>query len=114
MCLLFVILNIMDGFSTWMVLRPDHYERERNPIARAFFRFFKLPAAIVLFKAVLLSGMGVFISYYHNEALTINIALLIGNLLFCFVVRHNFHVYRKYRDLQLFYDRIKYVKVNTV
>lgn len=109
---IFLILNGLDGYSTWLVLKPDHYERERNPVARLFFRLFKLPAAIVFFKAILLSGLGVFIACYSREALTINTALGIGNLLFFCVVLHNFKVHRRYTKQQGFWDRIKYVQVD--
>ncbi|MFO8145095.1 MAG: hypothetical protein R6T89_05150 [Candidatus Syntrophosphaera sp.] len=30
----FVVFNVLDGYSTWKVLRPDHYARELNPVAR--------------------------------------------------------------------------------
>jgi hypothetical protein len=96
-CLVFSVLNILDGYTTWLVLKPDHYYRERNPIARWVFRRLKPPAAIILFKALLLSGLGVFIAYWWNEALTINLALLIGNLLFIYVVQHNYRVFKRYR-----------------
>jgi len=111
--LVFLSLNILDGWSTWLVLKPNHYERERNPIARWVFRTLKLPAGVIFFKALLLSWLGVFIAYYHKEALTINIALLIGNLLFLYVVRHNFNVHRKYEQHTRFLNKIKYVKVIT-
>lgn len=111
--LVFLSLNILDGWSTWLVLKPDHYDRERNPVARRVFRTLKLPAGLVLFKAVLLSCLGVFIAYYWHESLTINIALLIGNLLFLYVVRHNFKVHRKYEQHTRFLNKIKYVKVIT-
>jgi hypothetical protein len=112
-CVVFIVLNILDGWSTWLVLKPDHYERERNPVARWVFRTLKLPAAVILFKAVLLSWLGVFIAYYWKEALTINIALLTGNLLFVYVVWHNFKVHRKYEQHSRFLTRIKHVKVIT-
>jgi hypothetical protein len=97
-CVFFLILNGLDGYTTWLVLKPDHYERERNPVARWVFHTLKAPGAIFLFKALLLGFLGVFIAYWWNEALTLNLALLIGNLLFLYVVPHNFGVYRKYQE----------------
>ncbi len=95
--LLFLLLNLLDGWTTWLVLKPDRYERERNPIARWAFRKLKAPGGIVLFKTLILSGLGIFIAYWWREALTINIALLIGNLLFLYVVPHNYKVYKRYQ-----------------
>ena len=95
-CILFLLLNVLDGISTWLVMKPNHYDRERNPIARWFFRKLQAPFSIMLFKVIILSGLGVFIAYWWKEALTINIGLLIGNLLFFFVVKHNFYVYYEF------------------
>ena len=95
-CILFLILNFLDGHTTWLVMKPDHYERERNPIARFVFRKLKAPGGIVFFKSLLLGGLGLFIIHWWKEALTLNIALLIGNVLYILVVRHNFKVHRNY------------------
>ncbi|HNT52625.1 MAG TPA: DUF5658 family protein, partial [Candidatus Syntrophosphaera sp.] len=54
----FVLLNVLDGHSTWMVLRPNRYHRERNPVARWVFRKLGLPRGIVIFKFVLLLILG--------------------------------------------------------
>ncbi len=110
-CLLFLLLNVLDGWTTWLVMKPDHYDRERNPIARLFFRKLKAPASIILFKVVLLSGLGLFIIHWWIESLTLNIALLIGNLLYVFVVRHNHKVHRKYVEHEQFFENLKNYKV---
>ena len=94
-CILFLILNALDGYSTWLVLKPDNYHRERNPIARWVFRKLKVPFSIVFFKVFLLSLLGIFFAYWWRESLTLNIGLLIGNLLYIYVVQHNFRVYRQ-------------------
>ncbi len=94
-CILFLILNALDGYSTWLVLKPDHYHRERNPIARWVFRKLKAPYSIVFFKVFLLSLLGIFFAYWWRETLTLNIGLLIGNLLYIYVVQHNFRVHRQ-------------------
>jgi hypothetical protein len=94
---LFLILNILDAHSTWLVLRPDNYHRERNPIARWVFKKLMLPMGIVFFKASILGPLSIFIMYWWNEAFTINLALLIGNLLYLYVVIHNYKVQKGYR-----------------
>lgn len=110
-CVLFLLLNVFDGWTTWLVMKPDHYDRERNPIARLFFKKLKAPASIILFKVFLLSGLGLFIIHWWQESLTLNIALLIGNLLYIFVVRHNFKVHKKYVEHEQFFERLKNYKV---
>jgi len=112
-CLAFLALNVLDGLSTWLVMRPDHFDRERNPIARTVFRALKPPASIIFFKATLLSALGVFFAYWWREALTLNIALLIGNLLYIFVVRHNIKVHKKYEENDRFFEKLKNYKVIT-
>ena len=92
----FVILNILDGHSTYQVLKPHHYHRERNPIARWIFRKLRLPNGIVIFKAVLLAILIPAIAYYAaHDPFTINIVLSVSNILFLVVVLHNYRVYRK-------------------
>jgi hypothetical protein len=93
----FIILNTLDAHSTWLVLKPNHYHRERNPIARWVFRKLRIPRAIIIFKSLILIPLGIFIAFWRKEALTINIALLIGNLVFILVVLHNYKVSRHYR-----------------
>ncbi len=101
-CSLFLLLNFLDGHSTWLVLRPDNYHRERNPIARWVFKKLRLPRAIPIFKLILLSLLGIVIGNWWKEALTLNIALGIGNILFIIVVWHNYRVYRHYhRQMRL-------------
>jgi hypothetical protein len=105
-CVLFTVLNVLDAHSTWQVLKPNNYNRERNPIARWVFRKLRLPNAIIFFKALLLSLLSIVIVNWWNDSLTINIALLIGNLLFIFVVLHNYIVAKHYRGIN---RKIKYI-----
>lgn len=92
----FLLLNILDGHSTYLVLRPHHYEREKNPIARWVFRKLKLPRGIIIFKLILMSGLIIAISYYAAwDAFTINIAMIVADLLFLVVVTHNYRIARR-------------------
>ena len=109
-CVLFVVLNILDGYTTWLVMKPNHCDRERNPIARWVFKTLKPPASIIFFKALVLGFLGDFIAYWWNEALTINLALLIGNLLFIFVVHHNYKVHKKYIAMEKAIEDIQRIK----
>lgn len=89
----FILLNILDGHSTWSVLNPDHYYRERNPIARWIFRKLGLVPGIIVFKTVLMVFLAGCVGYYAAyDAGTINVVLLVADLLFIWVVRHNYRV----------------------
>lgn len=96
--LFFLLLNVLDGHSTYLVLKPDHYYREKNPIARWIFKKLKLPGGIIIFKTVLMAILIVAISFYAAwDPFTINIALSVADLLFLIVVFHNYRLYRKIR-----------------
>ncbi len=100
LCLLlsciFLVLNILDGHSTYLVIRPHHYAREKNPVARWVFRKLGIPRGIIIFKTILLVILIPAISYYAAwDAFTINITLLVADLLFLLVVLHNYRVHRR-------------------
>lgn len=93
---IFVLLNVLDGHSTWLVLKPDHYHRERNPVARWIFRKLGLPRGIVIFKLVLLLILAAAFAWYAAyDTLVLNIILLVANTVFLLVVLHNYRVSRK-------------------
>ncbi|MGB4261619.1 MAG: DUF5658 family protein [Candidatus Cloacimonas acidaminovorans] len=94
LCIIFLLLNILDGHSTYLVLKPDKYHREKNPLARWVFQKLKIPAGIIIFKTILMSILILAIAYFSAwEPLTVNIAMLIADLLFLVVVLHNYHLY---------------------
>lgn len=94
--ILFLLLNVLDAHSTWLVLRPHHYYRERNPVARWAFRKLKIPGGIIIYKTILLCILIPCIAYYSAwDAFTINIVLCVANLLFLLVVLHNYRIWRK-------------------
>ncbi|MDD2228064.1 MAG: DUF5658 family protein [Candidatus Cloacimonetes bacterium] len=96
--LVFMILNVLDGHSTYLVLKPNHFEREKNPIARWVFRKLHIPRGIVIFKVLLMSLLIVAISYYAAwEPFTINIAMFVADILFLLVVLHNYAISRRLR-----------------
>lgn len=95
----FVLLNVLDGHSTWLVLKPNHYRRERNPVARWIFRKLGLPRGIVIFKAVLLAILAAaFYIYASADAFVLNIVLLVANAVFLAVVIHNYRISRRLRN----------------
>lgn len=92
---IFIVLNALDGHSTYLVIRPANYRRERNPIARYIFRKLKVPAGIIIFKTVIMAIVIPAIAYYAAwDAFTINIVMIVADLLFLWVVHHNYRIYR--------------------
>lgn len=95
--MLFVLLNVLDGHSTYIVMRPNHFYREKNPIARFVFRKLGCFRGVVIFKAVLLAILIPAMSFYAgNDLFTINIVLLVANIVFTLVVFNNYRIYHKY------------------
>ncbi|MBM4403672.1 MAG: hypothetical protein FJ042_04725 [Candidatus Cloacimonetes bacterium] len=92
----FLLLNILDAHSTWLVTGRHNYHRERNPVARWVFRKLKLPRGIIIYKTILLSGLMVAFGFYAAwDAFTLNIVLLIANLIFLAVVLNNYRIARR-------------------
>lgn len=99
--LIFLVLNIFDGHSTWLVIRPHYYHREKNPVARWAFKKLGLPQGIVIFKTVLLLILAAAMTWYgYYDPFTLNIVLSVANLVFIIVVWHNYRTYRKIKALR--------------
>ncbi len=96
--LFFIVLNILDAHSTWLVVKPYNYHREKNPVARYVFRKLGIGRGIIIFKVVLLTFFsGVIFFYVVPDWETVNVSMIIGDLLFTFVVTNNYRIYRKLR-----------------
>lgn len=94
---LFILLNIMDAHSTYIVMYPNHYYREKNPIARIVFKKLGCLQGVVIFKTVLLGILIPAMLYYAKHDLyTINIVLSAANLVFALVVINNYRIYHKH------------------
>lgn len=95
-------LNLLDGHSTWRVLRPRHLSRERNPLARWIFSKLGVLRGIIVAEMLwmgfitavvfLALGLGSPILEKLLPAL-----LILGNLVFLIVVISNYLVLRKIR-----------------
>ncbi len=96
LALLFLILNVLDGHSTWLVIRPHHFGRERNPVARWAFRKLGLPHGIFLFKALVFTIVIPAGAWYAaHDVGTLNVLLIVADLLFSFVAWHNYRLARR-------------------
>lgn len=92
---IFILLNILDGHSTWQVIKPNHYSRERNPLARWIFRKLGIPRGIVVFKVVLLLILAAAFAWYAAyDTLILNVILIVADIVFLLVVIHNYRVSR--------------------
>ena len=104
--MIFILLNVLDAHSTWLVIRPNNYSGERNPVARWVFRKLGIPQGIVIFKAGLLAILIPCMFYYSAyEVFTMNIVLIVADILFLWVVLHNYKHFRqrvKFEGIHMF------------
>ena len=99
--IIFVILNILDGHSTWKVLYPDKYHREMNPLARWVFRKLGVTKGIITYKSILILIIGFLLGHYaRKETFSLNIILTVANIVFLITVLHNYKVYQKIHHSQ--------------
>ena len=64
-----VALNLLDGFSTWLVLKPNHYHRERNPVARWMFIKLGLTRGLVLAEVLWIVHQRRLFPHFHPSCL---------------------------------------------
>lgn len=93
-------LNVLDGYSTWKVIRPDHYRRERNPLAHWIFRGLGIPLGIIVAE-LLWTGLISLVFFLLWDEPGIKLPLLIllglGVAVFAGVSLNNFRVHRTIR-----------------
>ncbi|MDD4309896.1 MAG: DUF5658 family protein [Candidatus Cloacimonetes bacterium] len=95
--IIFLAFNVLDGHSTYLVLKPNHYRREKNPVARWVFTWLGIPRGIIIFKTVLMSVLIIAIGYYAAwDPFVLNITMTLADVMFILVVLHNYRIARKY------------------
>lgn len=95
--ILFLILNILDGHSTYLVVSKTSLKSEKNPIARWIFKKLGLLKGIFFLKFIsLVLTILIFLNYKLIKD-EINIILAAGNLFYLFVVINNYRNYKKYQ-----------------
>jgi hypothetical protein len=83
---IYVVLNIFDGITTWIILRPDHFNREMNPIARWIFIKLGIPRGIIITEMAVISLLTPLIFFLAAvNLLLIKIALGVGVAIFSWV-----------------------------
>ncbi len=96
-----VALNVLDGVSTWKVLKPHHFHRERNPLARWMFLKLGLTRGVILAEVLWIGFIStVFFMLFRHPVLNsvLLILLCLGVLIFLYVVSGNFRTWRRIRQ----------------
>ncbi|MGC9361742.1 MAG: hypothetical protein ACP5F3_02330 [Candidatus Syntrophosphaera sp.] len=93
-------LNILDGYSTWKVVRPHHYARERNPLARWIFRGLGIPLGIIVAELFWIGLISlVFFLFWDKPGLQLPLLIVLGLgvIAFAGISLNNFSVHRTIR-----------------
>ncbi len=104
MVVLFVLLNIFDGHSTYKVIKKTSVENEKNPVARFIFRIIGPIAGIIILKSILVPIVFLMFYYFSFRRLEMNIILILANFFYLSVVIHNYNVVKKLNYYAQFED----------
>lgn len=89
--LIYIILNILDGHSTFNVVKLSSYKSEKNPVARFFIKKLGAFWGILTIKLVsLLVVLTMLYSYNRELVKQFNIVLFIADVFYTYVVIHNY------------------------
>jgi hypothetical protein len=98
--MVFTILNILDGYTTWHVLKPDNFHREINPVARWLFRKLGIPNGIIIVEGVWIAFYTLLLCFLASLALFLPGLLLLGGILvFAWVAGDGFRLIRKRKQI---------------
>lgn len=102
--IILVLLNILDGVSTWKVVRPKHLNRERNPVARWMFAKLGLLPGLILAELLWISfitAVVFLLGSFPVWGYIVLILLILGIAIFTWIVVGNFKNWRGIRARQL-------------
>lgn len=96
---LYLLLNVLDGLTTWLIIRPDKFHREANPVARWLFIKLGIPRGIIIVEGVVLSLLTLVIFWLlGRNSLIAYILLGIGDLIFLWIVVGSFGLMSKLKQ----------------
>ncbi len=93
--LLLAVLNILDAISTWKVVRLGNHKNEKNPLARALFNLIGPIPAMIILKGIALIIIAYISFNYRKFEPDINTYIIILNILYLWIVTHNYHVLKR-------------------
>ncbi|MFA5498102.1 MAG: DUF5658 family protein [Candidatus Cloacimonas sp.] len=97
---LYVILNVLDGHSTYLVISKTSHTNERNPIARFIFKKIGPLAGVIVIKSLIVPLVFLMFYFFSFKSLQMNIILLVANVLYLLTVINNYNVLKKVKNWQ--------------
>ena len=104
--LLLVLLNVLDGISTWKVVKRGSNKNEKNPLARFLFNLMgPIPAMIILKGIAIMIILYISINYQDFEP-EVHTLIIILNAIYLYIVLHNYKVLRIMKSRRTFSQKI--------
>ncbi len=91
----FLFLNVLDGHSTYLVVRRSSLRSERNPFARWVFSKLGLLKGIFALKGIIVLLLPLMFWVYKEEPKDINLVLIVANTAYSAVVINNYRNFLK-------------------
>jgi len=104
--LLLAVLNVLDGISTWKVVKRGSNKNEKNPLARFLFNLMgPIPAMIFLKGIAIIIILYISINYQDFEP-EVHTLMIILNLIYLYIVLHNYKVLKILKSRHIFSQKI--------
>jgi len=88
--LVLLVLNLLDGISTWIFVRPDHYEREANPVARWMFKKLGITLGIILAELLWLGVVTLlYVFVFQDYKLLGTVLMGVGVVVWAYIIPGN-------------------------
>ena len=88
--LVLLVLNLTDGITTWIFVRPDHYEREANPVARWMFKKLGITFGIILAELLWLGAVSLLYGFIFQKYVVAGLVFIgAGVLVWAYIIPGN-------------------------
>jgi uncharacterized membrane protein len=89
------ILNILDAVSTWKVVKIGNNKNEKNPLARMLFNLIGPIPAMIILKGIAILIIAYIMLNFKKFKPEVDTFMIILNLIYLWIVIHNFHVLKR-------------------
>jgi len=97
--IILIILNILDGISTFLVIRKSSIRAEKNPLARFVFRKMGVTKGIIAIKSIIIPLLVLLLYDIKHDPDEVITALFIADLIYSYTVVNNYRVHHKLKKI---------------
>ena len=98
---IFLFLNLLDGHSTYSVIKTAGVNSEKNPLARYLFKKIGTIKGIFVIKSILIPVILLMFYLFSFKKTEINVILAIANIFYLTIVIHNYNVVKRVKRYNL-------------